>query len=131
MNREIKFRVWSKSCGAYLKQYQGSKAIGLYIVTPFNNLYSNICYERSDLVFEQFTGTLDKNGVEIYEGDIIIATNSNVFSKEVVSWLDNSTGWFPFASQFSWVTYFKGEPSPTWEVIGNINQNSDMFRPQV
>ena len=57
-NRIIKFRVWNGI------EWCGKITIG-QIVEPFD--YGSF----DDLVFQQFTGLLDKNGKEIYEGDII------------------------------------------------------------
>lgn len=63
--RIIKFRAWDKEHKIMLKWHPNADAIKEAI--PFDG--GDEWTERCDVM--QFTGLLDKNGKEIYEGDII------------------------------------------------------------
>lgn len=67
----------------------------------------------------QYTGLKDKNGVKIFEGDIV-RSYADVF-RAIVEYNTSFAGWFPFCNERT------GIYADECEVIGNIHDNPELL----
>jgi len=108
--REIKFKIWDKGNDEWkIFNLKGLHESGV----TYHLDYSKVC---------QFTGLKDKNGKEIYEGDIFQDDEDG--SCESVEWDNEFGGW----STQAW--YSVGEfaqCASELEVIGNIYENPELL----
>jgi len=118
MTRKIKFRAWNK--------HNNEMYSTCSMLSNFNPEDCSYSSETTRCIYMQFTGLLDKNGKEIYEGDIV-----------------NLSSWEPSVYQIAWdrgafylakanleevgdIKYAEGG-----EIIGNIYENPELLENNV
>jgi uncharacterized phage protein (TIGR01671 family) len=147
-NREIKFRIWDKQYKKWLENSSSLHCNSNWTICPFTGNvvdYVETCDENGEnfsaspandyywedgklikeprYITQQYTGLKDKNGKEIYEGDIISGEfydteyhHVETIKHEVVF----NNGAYNIASS-NW-------HKPTLEIVGNIFENKKLLK---
>ena len=123
--RKIKFRAWN------IDHKRMEYISDLYWFEENGVLDDSGMGSSSDYTLEQFTGCYDKNGMEIYEGDILKTTNYFGVGTGIVE----NNGWsFSIAQlQCSGALVWCSPEGEHWtcdetEVIGNIHETPELLK---
>jgi uncharacterized phage protein (TIGR01671 family) len=113
MNRELKFRV-------YIPDHE---KLCYFNLTHFD--YSDRYLSQHLYPVQQYTGLKDKNGVEIYEGDIVKATSDQYKNENFVGKVIFDEGCF-----LTWIN--KNDIRGVWSgedigVVGNIYETPELL----
>ena len=110
--REIKFRAWN------------TRRKEMEMIDDMYWFEENQCHHNgdNDYVIQQYTGLKDKNGVEIFEGDIVTVPWTG---ECILVELGPDDGNFHYL-----VTNYDNRYPPAFEVIGNIHENPELLKEQ-
>ena len=131
MSRIIKFRAW---CSIHKKMHFD---VDIVEGSPTVNDYSADEDGFHSIRAMQFTGLLDKNGKEIFEGDILefseghqVVSNRHFENNRIVC-LDENMQWAFFypdkTQQGGGYTFCKKNLETLTSVIGNIYENPELL----
>jgi hypothetical protein len=115
--REIKFRAWDESAEEMISMpldgYFGLERFFGFLATN----------QPSGFILMQYTGLKDKNGVDIYEGDVV---QNQAMANRVVK--RTKYGEYRLFCGNSQSHFYNGWTKGTvWEVIGNVHENPELL----
>lgn len=114
---EKKFRYWDPFNGELVSMNNDTA------LSHFFGNYDKLLYGENNPILEQWTGLKDKNGVEIFEGDVYHQGDPNI--KYVVVWHDTGLkGKQLGSSSYAGISYWQDRI----EIIGNIHLNPELLK---
>jgi uncharacterized phage protein (TIGR01671 family) len=125
--RDIRFRVWDKKIKKMI--YPSFDCCfefhdGYWVVTECKPTGWETIVDEESGVLMQFTGLIDKQGKEIYEGDVLkhqcrlVNSGKNGSYYKTVKWKEGKKKGVGFNVGVSYKDF--------WEVIGNIYENPEL-----
>ena len=127
--RTIKFRGKQRRTGKWF--YGNLYAKDIYGRTHICTTKCG-CFDINPETVGQFTGLMDKNGAEIYEGDIVKWEEDNrkyvvkfwegMFYASVEEYNEGILGGFPLH------VFTQGDEGYRCEIVGNIHDNTELLK---
>lgn len=128
--RDIKFRAWGNRQNKYLNPDDVSiRADGFITAFNVDGKHSRAVQPPGSLspwfVIEQYTGLKDKNGIEIYEGDIVKVEGDGEIYR--VKWIRSGFGLEPRYNSPRYPALGNVELRKKIEVVSNIHENPELL----
>lgn len=139
--RKVKFRVWNKKNNRMImpRKFATIKPVidfngNLGVMDTYKNYHWHGIVPEDEYELMLFTGILDKNDIEIYEGDILKDTDNEIYYVDFIRgcfYLRTNYKSFPHLGWAEWLPMCEIDrlANPTeFEVIGNIYENHELLK---
>ena len=126
--RDIKFRAWSKSDNKYYYRVlvgNTDNTDDQYVCSSVYDGDKWVHFDEYCGVIEQYTSLKDKNGTEIYEGDVVKVEGDGEIYR--VKWIRSGFGLEPRYNSPRYPVLGNVELRRKIEVIGNIHENPGLL----
>lgn len=134
-NRVIKFRAFDKSTKKWAHGDRVGVSLNGNIIDAHGKTLMDEVFEdhliawNENLTISQFTGLLDRNGVEIYEGDVVDSFHEKWPKERPGDYRANGTParevkWITSPHHNGWNVYFAKKTQ--LEVIGNVYEHPNL-----
>jgi uncharacterized phage protein (TIGR01671 family) len=135
VSREIKFRAKSLKTNEFVFGFFGQRTETSPVRETTQTYTINyILVDNGFCGFEeieidiktlgQYTGLLDKNGKEIYEGDVVFSESNQYYKQDEIVWDCYDMGW-DIGKKDSWK--LRSPMSSKTEIIGSIYENPELI----
>lgn len=127
-----KFRAWHKELKTMFEVKSLVFTLNLATIASKNDLFPSRTCSFDDIVLMQSTGLFDKNGVEIFEGDVVVNQYGNV---GYIAYLKQEAGFVVVLKKSDYRLGHRntGESYDVTNnhiIIGNIYQNPELVEVQ-
>lgn len=132
--KKIKFRFWDKEKGEFWDQPKDLQ----HFVFSYGHNYSDAGEREARIVFAgQYIGIEDKNGKEIYEGDVVYIDEDGIAWYVVYGYFGDAkfyvcnginSGREIEDEQNVWIAQITSKEKFELEVIGNIYENPELIK---
>ena len=130
--REIKFRAWDKNTNTMYENISILPSMEcIAINVDYDHDFQEYCIDESyvvelkDVELLEYTGLKDKNGVEIYEGDIVETTRALNHIIGIVTMIKGC--WYIQDGEDSYYRLIPRFGKVENKVIGNIYENKELL----
>lgn len=121
--RQIKFRAWDKQAGEMVGvesiRWQNENVHEVFYDTALEYDHQEGGRWTGECILMQFTGLLDKDGKEIYEGDVVLI--GDIDKPYPVEWDETRLTWVIGDFDFLYVW------EATVNIIGNVLENPNLL----
>lgn len=118
MSREIKFRGWDKTKDNMVYDIQNEFEESITLGMDSFGYY----LKDDDFEIMQYTGLKDRNGKEIYEGDIVKDNFGDIYEVVFEKYMFNLKGFCNSCFDYPTIAFSEG----VFEVISNIYENKNL-----